>query len=199
MATKYILAGGLDRAHPEYWDRLGKEITAKKPIKLLSCFFSQPKKDWQDKFKGFNPFFKRAFGDDVICELADVEDFLDQLEECDILYLHGGTTHRLKSVLARYGNLKPYLKGKVVIGSSAGANYLSKLGWSPSLRQPMEGAGIVNLNVIVHYGSNFVDDEALGPVDWDDATQQLQELLHGKGEITPIREGEFVVVGGENG
>lgn len=188
-STKYILAGGLDRAHPEYWDHLGKEITVTRPVKLLSCFFSQPKKDWQDKFNGFNPFFKRAFGDDVIRELADVEDFLDQLKECDILYLHGGTTHRLKSVLARYGNLVPYFKGKVVIGSSAGANYLSKLGWSPSLRQPIEGAGIVNLNVVVHYGSNFVDEDALGPVDWEDTKLQLKKLLHEEDVITLLPEG----------
>lgn len=178
MGTKYVLAGGLDRAHPEYWDRLGKEITIRKPVRLLSCFFSQPKKDWQGKFKEFEPFFKQAFGDDAICELANVEDFLSQVKECDVIYLHGGTTHRLKSVLIRYGNLKPYFKDKVVIGSSAGANYLSKLGWSPSLRQPMEGSGIVNLNVIVHYGSNFVDDDALGVVDWGDAELQLKGL-HG--------------------
>lgn len=196
--TKYILAGGLDRAHPEYWDHLRSEVNVKKPVHLLSCFFSQPKKDWQEKFNAFRPFFARAFGDDVVCELASVEDFLDQVTNCDVLYLHGGTTHRLRSVLAQYGDLKSLFSGKVVIGSSAGANYLSKLGYSPSLREPMKGAGLTDLNVIVHYGSTFVDHEALGPVDWNDVEQQVRDLLGDDEIITPLREGEFVVVENED-
>lgn len=194
MTTKYILAGGLDRAHPEYWDNLGKELDIEKPIRLLSCFFSQPKDDWKDKFKGFEPFFKRAFGDDVVCMLAGVEDFLEQVKKCDVLYLHGGSSHRLKSVLIHYGDLKPHFKDKVVIGSSAGANYLSKIGWSPSLHEPIQGSGTVPLNVVVHYGSTFADEDTLGAVDWGKAQEQVQNLAGKDETVTLLREGKFVVI-----
>ncbi len=194
MATKYILAGGLDLKNLNYWDNLGKEVTVGKPIKVLSCFFSQPKeKKWELGLTKFKPFFARAFGNDVIVNLASVEDFLKQIDDCDVLYLHGGSSHRLKSVLSRFENLEKHFKDKIVIGSSAGANYLAEAGWLPGLREAIKGSGIVPLNVLVHFGSTFEDDGALGPIDWAEAQNQLQEFIGQEQKITKLPEGEFVV------
>lgn len=193
MATKYILAGGLDRANPDYWENLGKEVSVKKPIKVLSCFFSQPKHKWKKGLTKFKPFFARAFGDDVLIDLASAEDFLNQIDDCDVLYLHGGSSHRLKSVLDHFNNLEEHFKNKVVIGSSAGANYLATNGWSPGLRQVMEGSGIVPLNVLVHFGSTFEDESVLGPINWDKAYKQLEDYVGKDHKITKLLEGEFVV------
>lgn len=196
--TTYILAGGLDRAHPEYWDNLGKELKISRPVKLLSCFFSMPKQDWEEKFEGFKPFFMRAFGEDVEYELADPDKFIEQIQRSDVVYLHGGSSHRLKTVLARYGNLEAHFRGKTIIGSSAGANYLSAVGWSPSLREVIIGSGIVPWNVIVHYGSSFADDEVMGPIDWQEARRQLKGVLPQDSKITPLYEGEFIVYADED-
>ena len=198
MTTTYILAGGLDRAHPEYWDNLGSEVKVSRPVKLLSCFFSMPKQDWEEKFEGFKPFFTRAFGDDVECELADPNIFIEQVKRSTVIYLHGGSSHRLKTVLARYGNLRSHFRGKIIIGSSAGANYLSSVGWSPSLREVIKGSGMVPWNVIVHYGSTFADDEVMGPIDWEEARRQIEDILPRGSKTTPLYEGEFLVYSDED-
>lgn len=198
MSVTYILAGGLDRAHQEYWDNLGRELKLNRPVKILSCFFSQPKNDWEEKFEGFKPFFARAFGADVECELANPDKFIEQIKRSDVIYLHGGSSHRLKAVLKRYDGLQSYFSNKIVIGSSAGANYLSKVGWSPNLREVIRGSGMVPISVLVHYGSTFADDEVLGPISWEEALRQLEEITPDNSKIALLKEGEFIIYNDED-
>lgn len=195
--SKYILAGGKDRKFPEYWSALATEIGSTKserPFRVLSCFFSQSLSDWNKKFELFVPHFKIAFGEDAECKLASLDNFLDELNECDIVYLHGGTTHMLKGTLSKYKNIADHFKDKVVVGSSAGANYLSVKGWSPGMREVIDGAGIVPLNVIVHFGSNYGDDDPRGPIDWEKAEQDLRLAIEPNATITRLTEGSFIVV-----
>lgn len=193
MKTKYILAGGNDRASSKYWDELSKAIGELTSQRVLSCFFAQPREDWEAKFDGFDSFFKLAFGDNLIRELAFPEKFIEQVSEADIVYLHGGDDELLAHYMDNYQGLAEMFSGKVIIGSSAGADFLSKQYWTCDWRQARTGSGLTSLNIIVHYGSDYGKDDPRGPIDWADVEASFAKKLAPDESITQLPEGTFVV------
>jgi hypothetical protein len=191
--TTYILAGGNDRASRGYWTDLASAILHDKPLRVLSCMFARPKEIWQETYDGYQSFFKMAFGDDMTSVLAQTDSFVDQIKAADVIYLHGGDTRLLKKLLSQYYNLQQLLEGKIVIGSSAGAQFLSNKYWSCGTRTLGEGSGFTDLNTIVHYNSNYGSDDPRGPIDWQQAEQQLQQMI-GAEKVTRLPEGKFVKV-----
>lgn len=193
MSTWYILAGGADtKNNPGYWKKLRSTIQSEKPLHILSCQFAQPEDEWQERFKSFESgYFKQGFGEDMTCELADPDNLKDQIKKADVIYLHGGSTAALRKVMDKVPNIQELWKDKIVIGSSAGAHYLTKFHWTPGDRVVRRGAGFVPLNIISHYGSDYGSDEPEGPIDWEKANQELQTAI-GDQEVTPIPEGDFV-------
>lgn len=194
MITTYILAGGNDRASEDYGKRLAQEITkyAAKP-KILSCFFASPAETWQAKASDWKTWFSGCFGANFTYDYAQKDTFLDQIDLSDVIYLHGGITQLLLSALPYADELKAHFKGKIIVGSSAGANLLSKKYWSSTKAEPGNGLGLVDINTMVHYGSPDMEGISRTLDDWKKEEIQFQKFV-GSGDITHLPEGQFVVV-----
>lgn len=193
MSTRYILAGGADIKNPSYWEELKMALPPKKQWKVLSCQFSQPEEQWKERFESFLPFFQTAFGENVKAELASPATFIKQLVAADIVYLHGGDSRKLEAYLKNVPGLQHKFKDKIVIGSSAGAQFLSRQYWSCGLRELGHGSALVDVNVLVHYGSDYGNDDPCGSIDWEEAKGILQSAI-GDATVTLLPEGKFIVV-----
>lgn len=192
--THYILAGGADRRVEGYGERLGAAVKqwADEPVKILSCQFSKPSEDWDEAIKSWIPWFRRFFGEETEVQLALPETFLDQVAWADIIYLHGGRTASLVSVMDSFPEIETSFKDKVVIGSSAGTNYLSKTYFSPKQDEVNLGSGIVPLNTIVHYESEYDGEISLSKSDWAGVIVRMKAVV-GDEDISLIKEGDFIV------
>jgi peptidase S51-like protein len=194
--TKYILAGGNDRLDDTYGTRLAIEIRKQfaGPVRLLSCFFADPEGVWSDKASYWETWFRMHLGDDLQYAVASLEQLELQVKTADVVYLHGGESNELiVERMKAFPDVAEDFAGKVVVGSSAGANYLSCKFWTRSKRQVMDGAGIVPYGMMVHYGS--VDGGfGSGSVDWANAERAVRDAVGPDIEILKIPEGQFVVI-----
>ena len=134
MSTKYILAGGADVKKANYWVDLRLALSPVGSPKVLSCQFSHQEHEWQERFESFIPYFKIAFGANMVPTLADAGYFSTQVREADIVYLHGGNTDMLISALDKIDNVAQLFQEKIIIGSSAGAQFISQKYWTCSGR-----------------------------------------------------------------
>lgn len=196
--TTYILAGGADKKYPSYATALAAEVRKYKPGRLtvLSCFFAEPREVWEEKIVARTEWFKAVFGNDTEVVPAFPDIFPEQINACDVVYVHGGDDTLLAHYLDAVPNLTDLWKNKIVIGSSAGADYLSgQYYWSCDWRHVRKGSGITSLNVIPHYESEeYGMQDPRGPIDWQAARSELQAAVGPDAEVHPLREGEFVVV-----
>jgi len=90
-------------------------------------------------------------------EVANEEDFIQQIKSSDVIYFQGGTTLKLLVVLKKFTNLEILLHGKIIAGDSAGANVFGKLFFSPSANGVFEGLGILPIKIIPHYKEEYKD------------------------------------------
>jgi peptidase E len=161
MKTKFILHGG---------------FTPKNTNEDLSDFYREMLKDAPESGKVLIvPFAKdaervvpaseRVKGElndskeqkNLTIEVANEENFVEQMKSADVIYFQGGKTLRLLEVLKKFPNLESLLQGKVVAGDSAGANVFGKLFYSPSANGVFEGLGILPLKIIPHYEEEYKD------------------------------------------
>lgn len=192
--TIFILAGGNDRKSIDYGHSLSEEIAkhVSNP-RILSCFFSWPEETWEQKAKDWNGWFLNHFTQPFTYDYARIDTFLDQIDSADVIYFHGGDTTLLLETLPGTEELKKHLDSKVVIGSSAGANMLSTYFWSSKRAIFGEGLDILDINVMVHYGTLDHEGFKRTPEDWQREEAEFQERI-GDQKITHLPEGEFVVI-----
>lgn len=192
--TVYILAGGNDRKSENYGHRLSEEIAkhVTNP-KLLSCFFSAQPEEWEQKAQDWKGWFSDHFTQPFIYDYAKYETLLEQIDTADVVYFHGGDTRLLFEHLPETQELKKHFKGKVIIGSSAGANMLSTHYWSSTRGGFNEGRAVLDINVMVHYHAPDASGHKRTPEDWEREEAEFQERL-GNRAITPLPEGRFVVI-----
>jgi hypothetical protein len=192
--TKYILAGGVDRAGKAYGQSLGKELAkTHKKFKILSCFFVAPPEQWPMMAKKWQPWFEKRVGNLAEYDYARADDFLDQVKAFDILYFHGGHTRTLLDTMGQFGDLKKLFKGKTVVGSSAGANMLAKNFWSSTLQKPFKGKATLDINIMVHYGAAEHEGIHRTMKDWDHEETEFRKFIGSNDEkIWHIPEGEFI-------
>lgn len=126
MNTTYILAGGNDRSIPDYGTRLAAEITKRivQP-KILSSFLAWPESTWGNKAEYRGDWFRHYLGDDIRYDYARRETFLQQIDDADVVHLHGGTTQMMFDTFPTPAEFTAHLDDKIVVGSSAGANVLA--------------------------------------------------------------------------
>jgi hypothetical protein len=191
--TRYILAGGADRHAPDYPAALEAAVgTMSQPPRILSCLFAVPREDWEEKLSQFVAFFKGVFGEATVCTLAFPDTFYEQAAAADIIYIHGGDDALLAHYMESYPDLTTRLfKDKIVVGSSAGASFLSSSYWTCDWRAVRKGSGITPFNVVVHYESDFGATDPRGPIDWQQARAELQAHV-GAEAVTPLAEGAVV-------
>lgn len=86
---------------------------------------------------------------------ATEDDFMNQIEKADSIYIRGGETDKLINTLKQYPDFKEVIKNKIISGSSAGAYVLSTYYASASKGGIHKGLGILPLRVICHYQSEI--------------------------------------------
>lgn len=194
--TTYILAGGNDRATEGYGKRLADELTQHcSHPNILSCFFSAPEQEWPAKHAEWKKWFARNFTNGFSYSYAEKDTFLRQIDRADVIYLHGGNTQLLFDTFPSVEDFVRHVKGKIVVGGSAGANILSKKYWSSTRAVPCKGLGILDVNIMVHYGAAHHEGLTRTIEDWQREEAEFRAFV-GDGEITRLPEGQFVVING---
>ena len=95
--------------------------------------------------------FNKNKGDKTLSfEVATEENFIEQVQNADIVYLHGGATIKLLDTLKQFSDLSAFFSGKTIVGDSAGANVLCAAFYSLK-NGPGEGFGLLLFKIICHY------------------------------------------------
>ena len=195
--TKYILAGGNDRESENYGQTLAAEIfkTHPKPVHILSCSFASPREEWEAKLPIREQWFKQAFGDQTEVTLAQPNTFQQQAKEVDVIYFHGGDDDLIAYRMSQFQDLTGLFTGKIVVGSSAGADWLATTFWTCDWREVRRGSGLTPLNIIPHYESpTYGNEDSRGPIDWQKANNELKTAIGSNQTVTPLHEGQFTVI-----
>ena len=155
--TKFILHGGFTRIDNELNRAFFREFLAdvQDGGNVLMVFFASREDDPTDTFKELSERMQSEAADKKIrFVLATQERFLEEVQNADALYLHGGSTNKLLRVLREFPLLEQYIQGKTIAGSSAGAYAIAKFGASHSEDTMREGLGLAPLRVVCHYESS---------------------------------------------
>lgn len=174
MKTKFILHGGFNPGQTEednskFYDEILKDAPEGAKI-LLVCFAKDTERVAIATTKVMAELNKNKWQKEITFEVASEESFVEQVKFADVIYLHGGRTLKLLSILKRFPNLKELFSGKIVAGESAGANVLGKFCYSPSANEIINGLGILPIKIIPHYS-----EEYRGKL--DGVGQELETLL----------------------
>jgi len=192
--TKYVLAGGSDRLYPDYGKRLADFVNNEvKFPRLLGCFFSQSKEERESKRADWEAWYDSYFPTAKSLLIADEEHFLEQIAESDVVYLHGGETRRLKEALPDAKIMRKVFDGKIVVGSSAGANCLTYTSYSPSADSIQKGMGLIDIGVVVHYGASSFNGKEYTVDQWRRAVTGVKSQL-GDRPLLLLPEGNFTVI-----
>jgi peptidase E len=153
METKLILHGGFDPTGRQENDPFFKEMLRDAPneAKVLLVYFAKEDdrvpKNREEDIEQFN---KNREGKTLSFETATRDAFLEQVQQADVIYLHGGRTKKLLEGLKGFSNFGQLFHGKIVAGDSAGANVLATAFYSSTMGIG-EGFGILPIKVICHY------------------------------------------------
>lgn len=197
--TKYVLNSGGASKYPQKDKLFVEEILAgfSGKLKILYCFFAQPRDVWESKFESYKKNFERLNEERKDLELAFVlalpEIFVKQVGESDVIFILGGENELLKNILSKF-DLPKIWENKIVATSSAGSDVVSDSFWTCDWRQCMDGLGLLPIKFIPHYNSNYGIDDPRGPIDWKKAHEELEEYGDKKLPIYALQEGDYVVI-----
>jgi peptidase E len=92
---------------------------------------------------------------------ATHRDLLEQMKTASVVYIPGGDTRKLLAELKQHPYFTSLLAGKVVAGSSAGANVFATFCFSTNLKGIYKGLGALPFSLVCHYGNKELGaDEA---------------------------------------
>lgn len=194
--TTYILFGGAirnmtDAQNQNLRDAILERLNSENP-RIADVTFAEPREVWEQKFRDkHTPTFQRLFGENYQARLVMPDSFLDDVKWANVVYLHGGDATFLAYYLDKFKDLAEIFTGKVVIGTSAGALYLSAIAWNADWREVKPGRGLVNVAVIPHFNGQFGKDDPRGSIDWAAAKRELSSAT--SLPIYEIPECEFEV------
>lgn len=187
--TKYILVGGYLHKSEDKGKAFIEELVKgfdKKPVKILDCMFARSRDSWEAKMiEDQELFFKYIKDFELI--LALPEKFTEQVKEADVIFLRGGHTQALFDLLNADTSWIKELDGKVLAGTSAGAEVIAKYYCVVKTMRVGDGFNLVPVKFIPHWKSDYE-----GIIDWDGAEQKLKDY---KEELPMLKlhEGEFKV------
>jgi len=190
--TKYIIVGGyVHKAKDEgkaFCEELIKGIN-KKPIKILDCMFACKKEDWQETIEKDNIFFSK-FINNFKLEVANPDNFTEQVKNSDVIYLKGGYTSPLMELLSKDMNWIKELDGKVLAGTSAGADAIAKYYSVLKTNRIGDGLGLLSIKFIPHWMNDYSDE--VRDIDWDGELKKIKDYKEDL-PIYTLQEGEFKV------
>lgn len=195
--TKYILnSGGLrnnPEGHKKYLAEIVKDL-GNNP-KILLCFWAQKREDWEMAFAEKSESLNTLMPDGVKANfsMAIPSEFAGQVENNDAIVIYGGDDVLIKYWLSQF-DLEKIFEGKVIAGSSAGADVLVKYFWACDWRQCMDGLGIINIKFVAHYKSDYGAEDPRGPIDWQKGYQELESYGDKNLPIHALEEGDFIVI-----
>jgi hypothetical protein len=163
-------------------------------INFLICLFARNENiySWNDLFEQNKTFFtslspKRR----INFVLAEENKFIEQVKVANIIYFSGGDSIPLYTRLARIGNgWLAELKNKIVIGTSAGTDMLTKYNYDFQQNALADGLGIVPVKTIVHYGEC---EGYYTNTDWNEITKLLIDYKE-ELPLYTLAEGKFVTI-----
>jgi len=185
--TTFILHGGYTSTPNESNKRYYSEIINRTPEngRILFLYFAQEESKWKNLLENDKENMnKTGIIKKLNLEIAstDKRELLTQIQSADCLYLRGGKDDSLRRILEEINCFDELIQGKLVVGSSAGANVLSKYCWRNSKKSVEEGLGILPIKVFCHY---------------DETKKQALEKLKAHKENLPvytIPETEFIII-----
>lgn len=185
-----ILVGGNDRTAPtHYGERLFREVSMRlSHPRVLSCNFAKENPvEREQSEQSWLQWLGQLFPDGAV-SIAKEGNWKKQAEESDLIYFHGGKTKTLMAAMRELGATRKIFEDKIVVGSSAGANFLVNGGYSPGADEYVQGIGLADVSVLVHYGSS----EKASMRRWSEIRSSVAEKFNQP--VLCISEGEFVVV-----
>lgn len=195
--TKYILNSGNFREDRNLAQIFFEEITkglGGTPHNLICCF-ALPREDWEAKFTKDTTEFPGFFPANIsyTFELAFPDRFPEQIKRSDVIFLHGGDDHLVQYWLKKF-DLPELLDDKVVVTSSASSHALSQSFWTCDWRMCMNGLGILPIKFLAHYKSSYGHNDPRGPINWEQAQEELKTYGDDQLPIHALEEGHFVVI-----
>lgn len=186
--TKYILHGGETKVENESNRKFFFECTnlPQTSVRILCIYFAKVTGSLEEAFELAKKKFIEAAAPskELVFVLAyeNLEMLRKQIQEADVIYIHGGDTDILKEKLRPLTDFAELIEGKVAAGSSAGAYVFAKYYYSNSKNIIRDGFGILPIKIFAHYSEEKSDKRIL-----------LEEF----GEELPvylIPETEFVII-----
>lgn len=192
LMTTYILAGGNDQRIAGYPTIL-KSVLPKNlsEFSVLSCFFSRPEREWEDSAADWSTWLSQNLGINSH-DYAKFDNFEEKLQKADVVYFHGGDSWLLLESLSEYEDFGRKLNGKIVIGSSAGANMLSNNFWSATSQKAGKGFAIIDVNIMVHYGAKMIGGIIRSRDDWSAEERAFSKVIQST-DIIHLPEGTLKV------
>ncbi len=174
----------------EYFTRVLFRYFSKK-LNLAFCIFAQAETDWQETEQRNIEMFNLYKGKrDISFQTMTPENFAEVSKWADVIYMPGGDPDILKQKLAACGDIARLWDGKVIAGSSAGADVLCKYYLFLQNKTLSEGLGWVNASCIPHWRDKFED---YTDKHWDEEETKLHKM-YPEIPILCIPEGEFVEI-----
>lgn len=155
MKTKYILHGGFNPSQPYVSDAFFSEILKDSPAEpkiLLVYFAKEDRRRDKNRLEDIEQFAKNNNDKLLNFEVAEVNTFIGQILNSNIVYVHGGDTGLLQERLQGFSasELETAFQGKTIAGDSAGANVLVKAFYSLKIGAGL-GFGILPIKLLCHY------------------------------------------------
>jgi peptidase E len=190
--TKYILVGGYPHKAKDKGKALCEESIAglNEPIKILICLFARDKKQWTKLFKENQQFFiKNLPAKKLEFILANEKNLIKQIQSSNLINFNGGDTTILIKMLDKFPEWTKKLKNKNIMGSSAGADILSKYNYDIEFFKCSNGYGLIPIKTIVHFKSA----KYTPPIGWNKAYEKLKNYKEDL-PIWALSEGEFKTI-----
>lgn len=186
MKTKFILHGGMtsqDNPHNDaFFTEFSKDL--KDGDTVLYIPFAREAEEEQEEVFARDKHAILAHTDKQLQVLkANLEQFKDQLQEADAIFVTGGVTKVLKERLLTCPEFEELIKDKVYAGSSAGANVVAKFHTSGFAEGVQEGLGILPIGIIAHFGNPEFN-----------ATEESKEWFPEDIELLTLPECEWKVI-----
>ncbi len=153
--TKYILHGGETKKHSKNNKNFFRESVGTAPhTKILVVLFAREEDLWEEIYSAIQKFFTKYSPEkelEFLLASPKIDELIKQIKNSNVIYMHGGNTHKLKEMLDKIPNLENLWKNKIISGSSAGALVLSKYWYENDDDSYNEGLGILPIKLFCHY------------------------------------------------
>lgn len=164
MKTKFILHGGCTSRDTEenrkFFLETVDSVKSDKVI-ILCVYFARPRQRWEESFEEDKAIFLSLGSQkklDIRLATLDKAELIDQIKISDVIFINGGMRGCLKETLENLENFPELIKGKVVVGISAGANILAKYYYSSVAQGIREGIGLLPIKTFCHYREEDVKE-----------------------------------------